>query len=49
MINKINKERRRSMNEPPHDPTTRTNGKKPMRTPNKIRQSTRQSTDKIIT
>ena len=35
MINKINKERRRSMNATPHDPATRTSGKKPRRTPNK--------------
>jgi hypothetical protein len=31
MKNKINKERRRSMNATPHDPATRTNGKEPRR------------------
>jgi hypothetical protein len=32
MINKINKERRRSIYATPHDPATRTNGKEPGRT-----------------
>jgi hypothetical protein len=37
MINKINKERRRSMIATPHDPATRASGKEPRRTPNKNR------------
>jgi hypothetical protein len=36
MINKINKERRRSIKtQPPYEPATRTSGKEPRRTPNK--------------
>jgi hypothetical protein len=35
MINKINKERRHSMNATPPDPATRASGKEPRRTPNK--------------
>jgi hypothetical protein len=31
MIKKINKDRRRSMNATPHDPSTRTSGKEPRR------------------
>jgi hypothetical protein len=37
MINKINKDRRRSMNATPHDPGTRTSDKEPRRTTNKNR------------
>jgi hypothetical protein len=48
MINKINKERRRSMNATPYDPPTRTNGKEPRRTPNKNRTGQKQSTDRLI-
>jgi hypothetical protein len=35
MINKINKERRRSITVTPHDPATRASGKEPRRTSNK--------------
>jgi hypothetical protein len=31
MVNKINKERRRSMNATPHDPATRPSGQEPRR------------------
>jgi hypothetical protein len=37
MINKIKKERQRSMNATPYDPATRTSEKEPRRTPNKNR------------
>jgi hypothetical protein len=43
MINKINKERRRSMNAIPHPPWP--SNKEPRRTPNKNRTGQRQSTD----
>jgi hypothetical protein len=49
MINKINKEMRCSMNVFPNDQVRRTSGKESWRTPNKIGQGTRQSTDRIIT
>jgi hypothetical protein len=38
MINKIIKERRRSMNAAPPDPVTRASGREPRRTPNKNRE-----------
>jgi hypothetical protein len=38
MINKIIKERRRSMNAAPTVPVTRASGKEPRRTPNKNRE-----------
>jgi hypothetical protein len=39
MINKINKEKRRSMNTTLIDPATGTSGKEPRRTPNKKQDS----------
>jgi hypothetical protein len=49
MINKINKEMRCSMNVIPNDQARRTSGKEFWRSPNKIEQAARQSTDRIIT
>jgi hypothetical protein len=43
MINKINKERRRSINATPYDPATITSGKEPMRTQNKDRTGHKKS------
>jgi hypothetical protein len=49
MINKINKEMRRSMNATLHGTATRNSGKEPRRTKTKTGRVARQSTDMIIT
>jgi hypothetical protein len=50
MMNKINKERWRSINaSPPHDPATRTSGKEHSMTPNKRRKGHEANHGRIIT
>jgi hypothetical protein len=49
MVNKINKERWRSINETPHDPATRTSDQEPKRTLNKNRTGHKAEHGKNIT
>jgi hypothetical protein len=49
MINKINKEKRRSMNATPHDPATSSSGQESRTTPNKNKTGPKAEQEIIIT